>query len=49
MELLMILVCKGTCAPVAPPFKGKGEMPRNAPLFRRPWLQYLEKIATYSK
>jgi len=24
MILLMILVCKGTCAPVAPPFIGQG-------------------------
>jgi len=34
----MILVCKGTCAPVAP-FQGAGrQCPRNAPPFRRPCL-----------
>jgi len=25
MKLLMILVCKGTCGPVAPPLKGQGD------------------------
>jgi len=38
----MILACKGTCAPVAPPFKGQGgQCSRNAPPFRRPCLLYL--------
>jgi len=42
MKLLMILVCKGTCAPVAPPFIGQGgQCPRNAPPFRRTWIQVL--------
>ena len=27
MNLLMILVCKVTCAPVAPPFKSQGGVP----------------------
>jgi len=32
----MILLCKGTYAPVAHPFKGQGD---NAPLFRRPCMR----------
>jgi len=39
MKLLMILVCKGTCTPVAHPFKGRWHCPRIAPLFRRPCTQ----------
>jgi len=35
MKLLMILVCKGTRAPVS---KDMGQCPRIAPPFRRPWL-----------
>jgi len=42
MKLLMILIillCKGTCALVAPSFKVHGgQYPRNAPPFWRPWL-----------
>jgi len=34
----MILVCKGTCAPVSPPFKCRGQCPRNAPPFQHPCL-----------
>jgi len=38
MKLLLILVCKGTCAPVTPLSKSSGvQCPRNAPPFRRPW------------
>jgi len=37
MKLLMILVCKGICALVSPPFKGQRAVPPNAPQFRRPW------------
>jgi len=33
----MILVCKGICAPVVPPFEGqRRRFPRNAAPFRRP-------------
>jgi len=33
-----MLLCKGTCAPVAPSFKGQGvQCPRRVPPFRRPW------------
>ena len=35
----MILVCKSTCDPAAPLFKGQwGQCPRNTPPFWRPWL-----------
>jgi len=27
MKLLMILLCKGTCAPIVPPFKSQGAVP----------------------
>jgi len=30
MKSLMILLCKGTCAPVATPLKGRGKCPRHA-------------------
>jgi len=37
LKLPMMLLCKGTCAPLAPPFKGQGsQCPRHAPPFRRP-------------
>jgi len=36
MKLLMILLCRGTCAPVATPFKRQGKCPRHAAPHRRP-------------
>jgi len=38
LKLPMMLLCKGTCAPVVPLFeRAGGKCLRHAPLFRRPW------------
>jgi len=46
MKLLMILLCKGICAPVATPFKKAGwKCPRHAPPYRQPcWGLALAKL-----
>ena len=59
MELLMITYCyvKGTCAPVVPPSKVRGEWSRNTPPFGCPWQQCFclgprfskRKITRYTK
>jgi len=38
MKLLMMLLCKGTYVPVAPPFRGQGAMPPWCTPFRHPCL-----------